>query len=150
MRNAVITRFEQRVFKKKNYPQFTTGDTINVHYRIFEGEGKKARIQQFEGVVITYRKGTADASFTVRKISSGGIGVERIFPYYSPNIEKLEVRAKGQVRRSRLFYLRDRSGKAARIRSRFGGLEAINAVDQTEGDLTAPAVAEAKAETPAE
>jgi large subunit ribosomal protein L19 len=121
MKNAIITEFEKKFFKKKKMPAFSPGDTVNVHYRVFDvgGEGKKARIQQFEGVVIAFKKGTAESTFTVRKISAGGIGVERLFPLNSPNIEKLEVRAKGAVRRARLYYLRNLSGKSARIRSRF-------------------------------
>ena len=78
-------------------------------------------MQVFEGVVIRKKRGTAESSFTVRKISAGGIGVERVFPQYSNNIDKIDVLAKGIVRRSRLYYLRNLSGKAARIRSKFAG-----------------------------
>ncbi len=97
-------------------PEFKSGDTVNVHYRVREGE--KERIQQFQGVVIS-RKGTGpNQTFIVRKISAGNIGVERIFPLYSPFIAKIEVKKEGDVRRSKLFYLRDRRGKAARIKEK--------------------------------
>jgi large subunit ribosomal protein L19 len=94
-------------------PGFKPGDTVKVHARIKEGE--KERIQMFQGVVIRKRKGTTGATFTVRKVSYG-IGVERIFPLHSPNIDKIEVVSRGRVRRSRLYYLRDLRGKAARIK----------------------------------
>jgi large subunit ribosomal protein L19 len=94
-------------------PYFKPGDTVKMHLRIKEGE--KERIQVFKGVVIRKRKGTTNATVTVRKISYG-IGVERIFPLHSPNIKKIEVVSRGRVRRSRLYYLRKRRGKAARIK----------------------------------
>ena len=128
MRNKIIDNFEKKIFSSKTsgvqaLPEFRSGDTVCVHYKIREaGDSKKVRVQPFEGVVIRYKKGLADGTFTVRKISAGGIGVERVFPLYSPNIAKVEVKAKGVVRRSRLFYLRDLAGKAARIKSKFGGL----------------------------
>ncbi|MBL7911233.1 MAG: 50S ribosomal protein L19 [Bacteroidia bacterium] len=97
------------------HPNFKAGDTITVSYKIKEGE--KERIQQFNGVVIQRKNETATASFTVRKISNG-VGVERIFPITSPFIEKIEVNKVGIVRRAKLFYLRDLTGKAARIREK--------------------------------
>lgn len=101
---------------RKNMPEFGPGDTINVHVKI--KEGNKERIQQFRGTVIQRRNPNSNGeTFTVRKVS-GGIGVERIFPLLSPNIDKIEVVRKGKVRRARLFYLRGRSGKAARIKER--------------------------------
>jgi large subunit ribosomal protein L19 len=96
-------------------PNFTSGDTVKVHARIKEGE--KERIQVFQGVVIRKRNGTTGATFTVRKISYG-IGVERIFPFHSPLIDKVEVVSRGKVRRSRLYYLRKLRGKAARIKEK--------------------------------
>ena len=99
----------------RDRPTFRVGDTINVHFRIREGE--KERIQIFKGVVIRKTRGGAGATFTVRKIS-GGVGVERIFPLHSPRIEKVEVSARGHVRRSRLYYLRGLRGKKARLRER--------------------------------
>ena len=96
-------------------PDFRPGDTVRVHARIKEGE--KERIQVFQGAVIRKRKGTLGATFTVRKISYG-IGVERIFPLHSPNIDKIEIVTRGKVRRSRLYYIRKLRGKAARIKER--------------------------------
>ncbi len=96
-------------------PEFAAGDTITVHYKI--KEGNKERVQQFQGVVIQRRGSGPTETFTVRKIS-GGIGVERIFPISSPFIEKIQVNKQGKVRRARIFYLRDRKGKAARIKEK--------------------------------
>ncbi len=96
-------------------PDFRAGDTVKVHVRIVEGE--KARIQVFQGDVIARRNRTNRSSFTVRKISQS-VGVERIFPLYSPVVAKIEVVRRGRVRRAKLYYLSDRRGKAARIRAR--------------------------------
>ena len=102
--------------KRASIPPFGPGDTVNVHVKI--KEGNKERIQQFQGTVIQRKNpNTNGETFTVRKIS-GGIGVERIFPLLSPNIDKIEVLRKGKVRRARLFYLRGRQGKAARIKEK--------------------------------
>lgn len=99
-----------------NIPNFGAGDTVNVHVKI--KEGNKERTQQYQGVVIQRRNsGHAGENFTVRKISNG-IGVERIFPLYSPSIEKIELVRKGKVRRARLFYLREAKGKDARIKEK--------------------------------
>ncbi len=100
---------------RTDIPEFKAGDTIRVHARIKEGE--KERIQVFEGVVIRKRKGNTGATFTVRKVSYG-IGVERIFPLHSPNIDKIEVVTRGRVRRGRIYYLRGLRGKAARIKEK--------------------------------
>jgi len=94
-------------------PAFRSGDTVKVHLRIVEGE--KERVQIFQGNVIRIKRGTTSATFTVRKISDG-VGVERIFPLHSPFIERVELVSEGRVRRSRLYYLRERKGKAARIK----------------------------------
>ncbi|MCQ2114638.1 MAG: 50S ribosomal protein L19 [Bacteroidales bacterium] len=100
----------------KNYPEFQAGDTITVTYRIKEGD--KERLQKFRGVVIQLRGASpATKTFTVRKISSG-VGVERIFPFNSPFIDSIEVNKHGKVRRARIFYLRDLSGKKARIKEK--------------------------------
>ena len=97
-----------------NMPDFKAGDTIVVHYKI--KEGTKERIQQFQGTVLQRRNpNTNGETFTVRKVSNG-IAIERVFPLLSPNIDKIEVLRKGKVRRARLFYLRGRQGKAARIK----------------------------------
>ncbi len=96
-------------------PSFRVGDTVAVSVRIKEGD--KERVQIFKGVVIRHRKGTAEASFTVRKVSYG-IGVERIFPVNSPNLDKIEVITEGKVRRSKLYYLRQLRGKAAKVKTK--------------------------------
>ena len=101
-------------------PAFKPGDTVKVHFRILEGE--KERIQVFQGAVLRLRKGTTDSTFTVRKVSDG-VGVERIFPLYSPFIERVEIVTEGKVRRSRLYYLRNLKGKASRIKVRQTWLE---------------------------
>ncbi len=118
---------------KSDVPQFRTGDTVRVHARIVEGA--KERIQVFEGVVIKRNNGSGPSStFTVRKVSAN-IGVERTFLVHSPRVEKIEIVAKGRVRRGRLFYLRPLRGKAARIRRRFLGKKEMNAI-AGEGDAT--------------
>lgn len=101
-------------------PQFSSGDTVAVHYKI--KEGNKERIQIFQGVVIQRRGHAANETFTVRKMASG-VGVERIFPSNSPFIDKIELVKKGKVRRSRIFYLRDRKGKSARIKEKYSKKE---------------------------
>ncbi len=100
---------------KKDLPEFAPGDTVRVHLKVVEGE--RERIQVYEGVVIGRANGGLRETFTARKIS-GGVGVERIFPVHSPMIAKIEVARRGRVRRAKLYYLRKRSGKAARIRER--------------------------------
>ncbi|MBW8050272.1 MAG: 50S ribosomal protein L19 [Cytophagales bacterium] len=104
---------------RKNLPDFKAGDTINVHYKI--REGKKERVQQFQGTVIQRKNPSSNGeTFTVRKISNG-IGVERIFPFISPNIAEIKVIRQGSVRRARLYYLRNVSTKAARIKEKIIG-----------------------------
>ena len=100
---------------KKDFPKFTIGDTIIVAYRITEGN--KERIQKYRGVVIRFSGHGDHKRFTVRKISDG-VGVERIFPYNSPFIENISVERHGKVRRAKLYYLRERTGKSARIKDR--------------------------------
>lgn len=100
---------------RQDHPDFRPGDTVKVHIRIIEGT--KERVQLFQGVVIKRKRGTMDASYTVRKISHG-VGVEKTFALHNPRIEKIEVVTRGRVRRSRLYYLRNLRGKAARIRER--------------------------------
>ena len=107
----------EREQMRLDIPDFRPGDTIKVHARIKEGD--KERIQVFQGAVIRKRKGRMGATFTVRKISYG-IGVERIFPLHSPNIDKVEVVTRGKVRRGRLYYMRKLKGKAARIKEKRG------------------------------
>lgn len=98
----------------RNIPSFRPGDTVRVHAKVVEGE--RQRIQVFEGVVLRKKGGGINSNFTVRRVSHG-IGVERVFPLHSPLIDKVEVTKVGRVRRARLYYLRDRIGKAARIRA---------------------------------
>lgn len=100
---------------RTDHPPFRSGDTVRVHVKITEGD--KERVQVFEGVVLKRHRGGVHETFTVRKMSYG-VGVERVFPLHSPHIAKIELKSRGRVRRSRLFYLRERSGKAARIRGR--------------------------------
>jgi len=100
---------------KTDIPRFNAGDHVKIHVRVIEGD--KERIQPFEGDVISVRGQGVNKTFTVRKISSG-VGVERIFPLYSPKIAKIEVLKEGNVRRAKLYYLRNLSGKAARIKTK--------------------------------
>ncbi len=110
-----IAQIEQS-YMRDDYPEFSSGDTLRVHVKIKEGD--KERIQVFQGTVISRRGSGTGATFTVRKISSG-IGVERIFPLYSPNIHKIEKVRSGAVRRKKLYYLRGLTGKSARIKEEF-------------------------------
>ncbi|HBU69065.1 MAG TPA: 50S ribosomal protein L19 [Elusimicrobia bacterium] len=107
-----IIRDVEAAQKKKEVPAFRSGDQVKVYFKVIEGDNE--RIQPFEGIVIRHRGAGLGETFTVRKISYG-IGIERIFPINSPRIEKIEIMRKGVVRRSRLYYLRNLSGKAARI-----------------------------------
>lgn len=107
----VIDTIEREQLKSE-IPSFKPGDTVRVHVKVIEGE--KERIQVFEGVVLRMSRGANRASFTVRK-TSYGVGVERTFPLHSPRIDKIDVVTRGQVRRAKLYYLRQLSGKAARI-----------------------------------
>ena len=111
MRRSAIEHIESK-FLRKDITQFRTGDTVRVHWKVKEGE--KERVQPFEGVVIRKKQGANRSTFTVRKVSYG-IGVERVFPIHSPRYEKIEVLSRGDVNRSRLFYLRDLKGKASRV-----------------------------------
>ncbi len=97
-------------------PELRPGDTVNVHVRIVEGN--RERVQAFQGVVIGIKGSGMNKFFTVRRIAAHGIGVERSFPYYSPRIEKIEVLRHARVRRAKLYYLRERSGKAARLKEK--------------------------------
>ena len=101
-------------YKKEDIPEFKVGDTLRVHVKIIEGQ--RERIQVFEGYVLKRQHGGVNETFTVRKLSNG-IGVEKTFPLHSPRIEKIEVVKKGRVRRAKLNYMRQRTGKAARIKS---------------------------------
>lgn len=112
--NAIAFVHEQ-LTTKNEHPKFKAGDNITVNYRILEGS--KERIQSFKGDVIKRQGDGGTATFTVRKISDG-VGVERLFPFFSPNIESIKVHKIGKVRRAKLYYLRERSGKRARIKEK--------------------------------
>lgn len=115
--NEIIKSIEAEQLERKNaFPAFDAGDVVNVHVKITEGN--KERIQQFQGTVIQRKNpNTSGETFTVRKVSNG-IGIERIFPILSPSIEKIDLVRRGKVRRARLYYLRGRQGKAARIKEK--------------------------------
>ena len=114
---------------------------------VIRGQGEKERTQVFEGVVIRRRRGGASATFTVRKVSYG-IGVERIFPVESPAVQKVEIKSRGHVRRSRLYYLRDLRGKKARLRTKLRDLSALISEEEAEGPLETAAPVEAEAAEP--
>ena len=114
MRNKYIEAFEQKQVAEKNIPEFRAGDNLRVAVEIKEGE--KKRVQNFEGIWIAIRGTGTGKTFMVRKIGANSVGVERIFPLYSDSIKEITVLRKGRVRRAKLFYLRGRTGKAARIK----------------------------------
>ena len=121
----------------KDIPPFSAGDTVRVHYKIKEGD--KERIQVFQGTVISRRGSGTGKTFTVRKISAG-VGVERVFPLHSPNIARIERTAMGRVRRAKLYYLRDLTGKSTRIKEKIGEI----AEKELKKDAKAKAAAEAR------
>ena len=113
--NQAVQFVHDQLTAKKEYPKFKAGDNVTVNYKIVEGG--KERIQSFRGDVIKHQGTGATASFTVRKISDS-IGVERTFPLYSPNIDTIDLNKSGRVRRAKLYFLRERSGKSARIKEK--------------------------------
>ena len=113
--NAAIAYVHEQLTGKKEFPKFKAGDNVTVNYKIIEGN--KERIQSFRGDVIKLQGEGATATFTVRKISDR-VGVERVFPFFSPNIDSIQLNKVGKVRRAKLFYLRERSGKSARIKEK--------------------------------
>jgi large subunit ribosomal protein L19 len=138
----------EKSFMRDDLPQFGSGDTLRVHVKIKEGD--KERIQVFQGTVIGRKGGGTAATFTVRKIS-GGVGVERVFPLHSPNVAKIEKVRGGKVRRAKLYYLRELTGKSARIREQLA--ETVSATEEVTVAPTAmpepePAHAETGEETP--
>ncbi|TQR34504.1 50S ribosomal protein L19 [Campylobacter sp. MIT 99-7217] len=114
MKNKYIEQFEAKQLEGKKVPDFRAGDTLKLAIRIKEGD--KSRIQNFEGLCIARRGNGVDETFMVRKMGANNVGVERIFPIYSESLESITVLRRGRVRRAKLFYLRDRRGKAARIK----------------------------------
>ncbi len=144
-----VYQIEKRFIRAQPLPDFRPGDSVRVQVRIREGE--KERLQAFEGIVTRRAKGGVRGTFTVRKISYG-VGVERVFPENSPNVASVEILNRGKVRRARLYYLRELSGKAARIKERtsdqmedMGGPEAGAAEAPAEGEAVETAAAEAPA-----
>ena len=119
--NAAVQFVHEQLTAKKEFPKFKAGDNVTVNYKIVEGG--KERIQSFRGDVIKRQGSGGTASFTVRKISDG-VGVERTFPLFSPNIESIELNKAGRVRRAKLYFLRERSGKSARIKEKKRGIVA--------------------------
>jgi large subunit ribosomal protein L19 len=134
--HRVIQDIEQRQLRKDR-PRFKPGDTVRVHFQVIEGQ--RRRVQVFEGIVIKRQGAGARETFTVRK-QSFGVGVERTFPLHSPKIEKIEVAAIGDVSRAKLYYLRGKVGKKARVRQIQGGrpLSSADAVEPGAGDGTQP------------
>jgi large subunit ribosomal protein L19 len=114
-----MTDFIKAVEAKVNekIPQLSSGDTVSVHVKIKEGD--RERIQEFKGIVIRLRKGGNDASVTVRRMASNGVGVERTFMLRSPRIDKIVVERHGKVRRAQLYFMRERTGKSARLKQKF-------------------------------
>ncbi len=133
--------------QRKDLPKFNVGDTVRVFSRIKEGE--KERVQYFEGIVIGFHRNAVSTTFKVRK-ESYGVGVERTYPIHSPLLEKIEVKKKGDVRRAKLFYLRDVSGKKARIREKKDWLSKKGIVVPTVGVAEGPAVSAGAPPAPAE
>jgi len=135
---TTMQEIEQKQIDKltggKEMPEFAPGDTLRVSVKVVEGE--RSRVQAFEGLCIARKNSGLNSSFTVRKISYGE-GVERVFPLYSPNVAKIEVVRRGDVRRAKLYYLRGRQGKRARISERTDGYAAK--LSQAERDLAATA-----------
>ena len=127
--------------RRRDLPPFRPGDTLRVHVKVREGE--KERTQVFEGVCIRRRGGGSSETFTVRKVSYG-VGVERIFPVQAPIVEKVEIKSRGHVRRSRLYFLRALRGKKARLRSKVRDLSALVAPDQMEAGTAAAAAEQAE------
>jgi large subunit ribosomal protein L19 len=142
--STVIESLEKRDLKQR--PRFGAGDRVRVHFQVIEGT--RRRTQVFEGIVLKRQGSGARETFTVRK-QSFGVGVERTFPLHSPKIEKLEVAARGDVRRAKLYYLRDKIGKRARVAERRWGIEdeiVVASEDAEAVDAEGVAVGEAEAE----
>jgi large subunit ribosomal protein L19 len=140
--NLIQQLEQEQIAKSKSerpVPEFGPGDTVRVHYKVVEGD--RSRVQVYEGVVIGRSNNGLSSSFTVRKISYGE-GVERVFPLYSPRIDKIEVVRRGHVRRAKLYYLRDRRGKSARIAERLASRMGILLTDEAAPATAAEAAAE--------
>lgn len=139
MLQDLIQRAVQSFNPTKSFPDFRAGDTVEVHVKVKEGE--KERVQLYRGVVLKVQGKGVSRSFTVRKISDG-VGVERTFPFASPSVDKIELISNGQVRRSKLYYLRRLEGKAAKVKSELATAEdQISAADKKAGAAEAKAAA---------
>ena len=157
--NSIISQLDAEQMDK-DLPEFNPGDTVVVHARI--KEGNKERVQIFEGVCIARQNGGSRETFTVRKMASDQVGVERVFPLYSPNVDSIEVVRRGDVRRAKLYYLRGRTGKAARIAEKTDGFSGKVSQEEKQAAREAKALrdeaskkkaakkAQAQAEAPAE
>src|SRR6185436_12037493 len=143
--HRILESIENSQRRQAHLPEFRPGDSVKVWAKIREGE--KTRLQAFEGVCIRRVSRGSRSTFTVRKISYG-VGVERIFPDNSPNIDKVEVISRGRVHQSRLYYLRDLSGKAARIKEREGSVEEVSAPEPVEAAPAPAATSDAPAPAP--
>ena len=147
----LVQRAVTKGLKAKEHPKFSSGDTISVSVLVKEGE--KERVQKFKGVVLKIQGSGVGRTFTVRKMSEG-IGVERTFPFVSPSVDKIEVFSYGKTRRSRLFYLRDRKGRAAKIKSELAVMRhqrekaKAEAKSKGAGKVAAKAAPKAAAEAP--
>jgi len=147
--SGVIESIERRQMRP-NIPQFKAGDTVRVHFQVIEGQ--RRRTQVFEGIVIKRQGSGVHETFTVRK-QSFGVGVERTFPLHSPKIERIEVAAIGVVRRAKLYYLRDKVGKRARVRTKAGAVLPVTPVavpEPVEAEAESAEAVEAEAAEPAE
>lgn len=139
----VLQKVNSKLVKRPpQFPDFKVGDTVRVYVKVKEGE--KTRIQPYEGIVIKRKRAGVKSTFTVRKISSGGIGVERIFPYYSPIIDRILLVSQGEVRRAKLYYLRGLRGRAGRIKSEYVYQDTI--MESAESSEKADSSAEVKTE----
>ncbi len=127
---------------RRDLPPFRVGDTVRVHVKVREGE--KERIQVFEGVCLRRRGSGVDETFTVRKVSNG-VGVERVFPVQAPMVDKLEIKSRGFVRRSRLYYLRDLTGKKSRLRSKVRDVAHLISPEEADAQTADPDASKKKA-----
>ncbi len=133
--------FIEKETLRRDLPPFRVGDTVKVHVRVREGE--KERIQMFEGVCLRRRGGGVNETFTVRKVSNG-VGVERTFPVQAPMVDKLEIKSRGFVRRSRIYYLRDLTGKKARLHSKVRDVSHLISLEEEERRAAGPSDAKGK------
>lgn len=142
MSNLIIQALEKEMMQSKSLPPFEAGDTVIVQVKVKEGE--RSRLQSFEGVVIAKRNRGYHSAFTVRKVSNG-VGIERVFQSYSPLVDSVEVKRRGHVRRAKLYYMRDLSGRAARIKEKLSAKSAVSAPATPPAAPSAPSSDEGQA-----